>query len=382
MADYYEVLGVSRQASEDEIKKAYRKLSRKYHPDIAGPEFEEKFKQVNSAYEVLSDPQKRSMYDQGVDPNAPGGSAGASGAGFGGFGGFEDVFGSFFGGSGFGSSQGPIPRAQPGRDSLAHLSIDLKDAVFGAVENVDISTFALCPTCSGSGSQDGKAPVTCPVCNGQGFRQQAVRTLLGQMMTTAPCENCEGHGTIIENPCQTCLGKGRVRTNRQVGVNVPAGIQNDTRIRLASQGEVGEGGGAAGDLYVDVSIKPDKQFSRQGDDLHCWIRVPMTWAALGHNVTLETFDGEQSVDIPEGTQPEETVTLPNLGVMHLRNNEERGDLIAHVQIEIPRGLSKKQRDLLSQFSDSHDKEGAAIPQQSRPVVAKKGFFDRIKEALN
>ncbi|MCI1936198.1 MAG: molecular chaperone DnaJ [Bifidobacteriaceae bacterium] len=379
MADYYETLGVSRQASEDEIKKAYRKLSRKYHPDIAGPEFEDKFKEVNSAYEVLSDPDKRRMYDQGVDPNAPGGGYANADAGFGDFG---DVFSSFFGGAGFGGSQGPIPRSQPGRDSLASISISLKDAVFGSVENVDITTYSLCPDCSGSGAINGEKPVTCPDCHGQGYRQQAVRTLLGQMMTTAPCERCEGHGTIIEHPCETCFGHGRVRTKRQVGVKIPAGIQNDTRIRLASQGEVGEGGGAAGDLYVDVTIKPDKQFSRQGDDLHCWISVPMTWAALGHDVTIQTFDGERTVNIPEGAQPEDTVSLKNLGVTRLKQNSERGDLIAHLQIEIPRGLTKKQRELLENFAKIHDKDGEAIPQQSRPVEVKKGFFDRIKDALN
>lgn len=379
MADYYETLGVSRQASADEIKKAYRKLSRKYHPDIAGPEFEDKFKEVNSAYEVLSDAEKRRMYDQGVDPNAPGGGYANANAGFGDFG---DVFSSFFGGGGFGTAQGPIPRSQPGRDSLASIGISLRDAVFGSVKNVDISTYALCPQCSGSGAKNGEQPVTCPECQGQGYRQQAVRTLLGQMMTTAPCERCQGHGTIIEHPCETCFGHGRVRTKRQVGVKVPAGIKNDTRIRLASQGEVGEGGGAAGDLYVDISIKPDKQFSRQGDDLHCWISVPMTWAALGHDVTLQTFDGERTMSIPEGAQPEDTVALKNLGVTHLQQNGERGDLIAHLQVEIPRGMTKKQRDLLESFAKIHDKDGAAIPQQSRPVEVKKGFFDRIKDALN
>ncbi|MCI1984033.1 MAG: molecular chaperone DnaJ [Bifidobacteriaceae bacterium] len=384
MADYYETLGVSRQASEDEIKKAYRKLSRKYHPDIAGPEFEDKFKEVNSAYEVLSDPDKRRMYDQGVDPNAPGGGAGAGFGGASGFGDFSDVFSSFFGGgtSGFGGAQGPIPRSQPGRDSLAGLNISLKDAVFGSVENVDITTYSLCPDCSGSGAKNGEKPVTCPVCNGQGYRQQAVRTLLGQMMTSQPCERCEGHGTIIEHPCETCFGHGRVRTKRQVGVKIPAGIQTDTRIRLSSQGEVGEGGGAAGDLYIDVSVKADKQFSRQGDDLHCWISIPMTWAALGHEITIQTFDGDRTLTIPDGSQPEDTVALKNLGVTHLHGSGDRGDLVAHLQVEIPRNLNKKQRDLLESFSKNHDKDSVAIPQQSRPVVARKGFFDRIKDALN
>ena len=255
-ADYYEVLGVERTASEDEIKKAYRKMSRKYHPDIAGPEFEDKFKEVNSAYDVLSDPDKRRMYDSGVDPNDPNGGGFPSG-GFSGMGDMGDIFGQFFGGA-----QGPTPRTQPGRDALASASIDLKTAVFGGTAHIKINTFGLCQQCSGSGSADGAAPKPCPQCHGQGFTQKVVRTMLGQMMTSAPCERCEGHGTIIENPCPQCMGHGRVRATRSVGVSVPAGITDNARLRLSHQGEVGEGGGAAGDLYVDIRIKPDRKSTR------------------------------------------------------------------------------------------------------------------------
>ena len=253
MADYYEVLGVDRSASDDDIKKAYRKMSRKYHPDLAGPEFEEQYKEVNNAYEVLSDPEKRRMYDAGVDPNNP--NAGGFGGGFG-MGDMGDIFGQFFGGAFGGGGQGPIPRTQPGRDSLASASVDLKTVVFGGTAHVKINTFGLCQECGGSGAVGGAQPATCPDCHGQGYMQKVVRTMLGQMMTSAPCERCEGHGTIIPNPCPSCMGHGRVRTTRTVGVTIPAGISDNSRLRLANQGEVGEGGGAAGDLYIDVRIKP------------------------------------------------------------------------------------------------------------------------------
>ncbi|MSS11980.1 molecular chaperone DnaJ [Bifidobacterium tsurumiense] len=383
MADYYEVLGVDRSASEDEIKKAYRKMSRKYHPDIAGAEYEDKFKEVNTAYEVLSDAEKRRMYDSGVDPNDPR-SAGGFGAGGFDMGDMGDIFGQFFGGAFGGGGQGPTPRTQPGRDSLASASIDLKTAVFGGTANVNIATFGLCQQCSGSGSANGEKPVTCPDCQGQGFRQKVVRTMLGQMMTSTPCERCEGHGTIINNPCPSCMGHGRVRTKREVGVTIPAGINDGTRLRLASQGEVGEGGGAAGDLYIDVRVKPDKQFTREGNNLHCWIQVPMSWAVLGHDLDIDTFDGKQTVSIPAGTQPEDTIPMKGLGVTLLRgSNGERGDLIAHVGIHIPTKLSDEERSLMERFSESHDAKAQHVSQSSKPTTgAKKGFFSKLKDALS
>ena len=380
MADYYEVLGVDRSASDDDIKKAYRKMSRKYHPDLAGPEFEEQYKEVNNAYEVLSDPEKRRMYDAGVDPNNP--NAGGFGGGFG-MGDMGDIFGQFFGGAFGGGGQGPIPRTQPGRDSLASASVDLKTVVFGGTAHVKINTFGLCQECGGSGAVGGAQPVTCPDCHGQGYMQKVVRTMLGQMMTSAPCERCEGHGTIIPNPCPSCMGHGRVRTTRTVGVTIPAGISDNSRLRLANQGEVGEGGGAAGDLYIDVRIKADKQYTRNGDDLHCWIQVPMTWAVLGHDLQVETFDGAQNVTIPAGCQPEDTVTLKGLGVTRLRSNGERGDLVAHVAVRIPTKLSDEERDLIERFEASHDADATHVAQSSRPTAgAKKGFFSKLKDALS
>ncbi|KFI67870.1 molecular chaperone DnaJ [Bifidobacterium magnum] len=380
MTDYYEVLGVDRSASEDDIKKAYRHMSRKYHPDIAGPKFEEKFKEVNSAYEVLSDPEKRRMYDAGVDPNDPRG--GSYGTNFGGMGDMGDIFSQFFGGFGAGA-QGPIPRTQPGRDSLAAAAIDLKTAVFGGTTNVSVDTFGICQHCGGSGSEDGSQPVECPTCHGQGMVQKVVRTMLGQMMTSAPCETCEGHGTIIEHPCTVCHGHGRVRTHRDVGVSVPAGIDNNARLRLAHQGEVGECGGPAGDLYVDIHVKPDSDYTRDGDNLHCWIRIPMSWAVLGHNIDIETFDGQQTLEIPAGCQPEQTVTLKGLGVTKLRDGQSRGDLIAHVSVDIPTKLSEREHDLIEEYAELHDAKATSVSQSSKPTApAKKGFFSKLKDAFN
>ncbi|MBQ3308524.1 MAG: molecular chaperone DnaJ [Aeriscardovia sp.] len=378
--DYYEVLGVDQTATQDEIRKAYRRMSRKYHPDIAGPEFEDKFKDVNNAYAVLSDPEKRRMYDQGVDPNDPNAAAGFGTAR--GFGDFGDIFSQFFtGGFSQGRSASPVPRQQKGRDSLTKMTISLKDAVFGCQRNIQIQTYGLCQACKGSGSADGSAPVLCPICHGAGYRQEVQRTLLGQMMTTVPCERCEGYGTIIEKPCQQCQGHGRVRTQRTVSISVPAGVSDGMRVRLASQGEVGEGGGPAGDLYVDIAVKPDKDFSRQGDDLHCWIRIPMTWAALGHQLPLQTFDGERQLDIPQGSQPDDVLTMKGLGATRI-NSKDRGDLLVHLQVEIPRNLTQQQRDALESFAQSHDAAAEAVNQQSQPIKAKRSFFDRIKEALN
>lgn len=378
MADYYETLGVSRSASDDEIKKAYRKLSRKYHPDLAGPEFEEKFKEVNSAYEVLSDPHKRSMFDQGIDPNAPAGSAGSGYASAD----FGDIFGQFFAG-GFGSSRGPIPRTQPGRDALASLRIDLKSAVFGAKEKLDVALYVVCDQCNGSGSADSSAPQTCSDCNGSGYIQRRVRTMLGEMMTTDVCPHCEGHGTIIPIPCASCMGHGRVRKQQSMTVSVPAGIQDGTRLRLSGQGEVGEGGGPAGDLYVDISIRPDRTFTRDGDDLHCWIRVPMTWAVLGHKTQIDTFDGEKDIEIPSGTQPDDTITLDDLGVTRL-NRDERGKLVAHIEVAIPKKLSNQEKKLMSDFEElnTESKLDSKPQQGSKPLKKAKGFFEKLRHAFS
>lgn len=376
--DYYETLGVSRDATQDEIKKAYRKLSRKYHPDLAGPEFEDKFKAVNNAYDVLSDPDKRRMYDMGADPNSPGGGAQSFQGGFGDI--FTDLFGSAFGATG---GSGPIPRTQPGRDARAVMDIDLKTAVFGGTSNLDISTYQVCTTCHGTGCEGDTKPTQCPDCKGRGSVQHVQNTLLGQMMTETPCNRCGGHGTVIEHPCPTCQGHGRVRTKRTVTVNVPAGVDDNTRIRLNHQGEVGEGGGPAGDLYVDIRVKKDDTFTREGDDLHSWVRIPLTWAALGHTSKVATFDGTKEVEIPAGSQTGSTIELKGLGVTSLRDSKQRGNIIIHLIVETPTKLTDEQKKLLEKFAESRkDADYEPQPGSEVKIPKSKGFFGKLKDALS
>lgn len=386
MADYYETLGINRNASQDEIKKAYRKLSRKYHPDIAGKEYEEKFKEVNAAYEVLSDENKRQMYDRGFDPNSPQGSGGFSSANFNDFSDLGDIFGQFFGGSGGfsasfgGAGRGPVPRTMPGQDSVTDATIDLRTAVFGGTVNTDIIAFTVCSDCSGKGSQNGK-PVECHECKGTGYTKKVVRTMLGQMVSSAPCDKCEGHGTIIKDPCASCLGHGRVRTKRSVGVSVPAGVDNGARLRLRGQGDAGEGGGPAGDLYINIHIKNDGTFERDRNDLHCWIGIPMTWAVLGHKTSIDTFDGEKNISIEPGTQPDDVITIENLGATKL-GTSERGNLYVHINVQIPKKIDSKQKELLEQFAKKSSDDQHVTKLTAKPVnSAKKGFFGRLKDAF-
>lgn len=372
--DYYETLGISRDASQEDIKKAYRKMSRKYHPDLAGPEFEDKFKEVNNAYEVLSDPEKRRMYDQGVDPNNP--NAGASYAG--GFGDiFSDLFGQAFGGGT--ASAAPVPRTQRGRDMRATMDVDLKTAVFGGVGKVTINTYAVCDECHGTGCQAGSQPKTCPDCGGSGVTKHVSNTFLGQVVTQGPCQRCEGHGTIIDEPCPKCASHGRIRTKRTVSVNVPAGVDDNTRIRLSNQSEVGENGGPAGDLYVDIHVLPDDSFTRDGNDLHCWLRIPLTWAALGHTTSVETFDGPKELKVAPGAQTGDEISLPNLGVADMRDNKRRGNLIVHVAVETPLDLTDDQKKLLRSLAASR-KDDAYVPQltgEVRMPKQQKGFFGKL-----
>lgn len=384
MTDYYKILGVDSNASDDEIRKAYRKLSRKYHPDIAGPEFEDKFKEVNAAYDVLSNPEKRKMVDMDVDPNNL--SASGAGAGAGGYANMNmdmgDILNQFFSGS-FGTSTGsPIPRVNRGEDSLTEVKVDLKTVVFGGNAKVHVVTFGLCQDCAGKGSADKSDPITCPQCKGAGFVQRVTRTMFGQMMSSEPCRECEGHGTIIKNVCPNCHGHGRIRTSREIGITIPAGIKDNSRLRLASQGAVGECGGPAGDLYVDVHIREDKQFTRNLNDLHCWIDIPMTWAVLGHKVDIDTFDGKKSVEIPSGSQSENTISVPNLGVTVL-GSKERGNLVVHILVNIPTKLSDEERKLIEEFEELHDGKDDVIVQRAIPdsTTNHKGFFSKLKDAF-
>ncbi len=355
MADYYGDLGVAPGATDDEIKKAYRKLARQLHPDVnADPAAQERFKQVTTAYEVLSDPQKRQIVDLGGDPlsNGPGSAGNPFSQGFGGLG---DIMDAFFGG---GSTRGPRSRVRQGSDALLRIECDLAETMFGAERELTLETAVVCSTCTGQGTASGTHPSVCDTCKGRGEVQQVQRSFLGQVMTARACPRCSGLGSIIEHPCGECGGDGRVRARRTLTVKVPAGVESGMRIRLTGEGEVGPGGGPAGDLYVEIVERPHPVFLREGDDLHCTVTLPMTAAALGTTVPLETLDGDEQLDIAPGTQPDEVLTLRARGVPHLRGTG-RGDLHVHLRIEVPTKLDTKQEELLRDLARLRNEEHPA-----------------------
>jgi molecular chaperone DnaJ len=373
--DYYATLGVRRDASADEVKKAYRRLARELHPDVnPDPETQEKFKEITQAYEVLSDPKKREMYDLGADPFASGAGAGAGGFGGAGFP-FSDIMDAFFGTA---TSRGPRSRARRGRNATLRVELDLKETAFGTTRELSIDTAVACGACEGSGCAPGTHPDTCETCHGRGEVQQVQRSFLGQVMTARPCPACGGFGSVIRNPCTECSGDGRVRTRRTVKVKIPAGVENGIHIQLAGEGEVGPGGGPPGDLFLEIVEKPHQIFEREGDDLHCTVEIPMTAAALGTSVTIETLDAAESVDIKPGTQSGQVITLYNRGVRHL-NESGRGDLMIHVNVETPNRLDEEQEDLLRRLAALRGEErppGKFAPGQ------RNGMFSRIKDVFN
>jgi len=364
VSDHYAVLGVQRDASAEEIKKAYRRLARQLHPDVNdGPEAAERFKEVARAYDVLSNPEKRRTFDLGGD--TPGGGFGP---GFG----FNDIFETFFAGSG--GARGPATRQRRGQDALIRLDVDLEQAVFGAERDLVVDTAVVCPTCDGSCCRPGTSPARCDVCGGRGQVQRTARSFLGQVMTTSVCPTCGGFGTVVPDPCLECSGEGRVRTRRSLTIRVPAGVDTGTRIQLTGQGEVGPAGGPAGDLYVEIAERPHATFSRRGDDLHCTIEVPMTAAALGTQLDLETLDGPRSFVVRPGTQPGEVETLRGLGVTHLRAGG-RGDLHVHLDVATPTRLDEEQEQLLTELARLRGEERPA----GRMAAAHPGVFSRLKD---
>ena len=370
-SDYYSVLGVSREATGEEIKRAYRKLARELHPDVnPDPATQEKFKEVTAAYEVLSDPSKRQMYDLGGDPRG-GQSAGGFQGGFG----FGDIMDAFFN-SGGGGGRGPRSRVRRGQDALIRLEIDLREAVFGTVRDITVDTAVGCGTCSGAGSAPGTDRVMCTMCQGRGEVQTVQRSFLGQVMTARPCPQCGGFGDLVSTPCPDCAGDGRVRTRRTLTVKVPAGVDTGTRIQLTGEGEVGPGNGPAGDLYVEIVEKADEVFEREGDDLHCTVTIPMTAAALGTSVTLETLDGPELIEIRAGTQSGSTRSLRGKGVSHLRANG-RGDLHVHIAVATPTKLDSAQQEVLRQFAISRGEENPV----GQVAHGQSGLCSRIRDAF-
>lgn len=376
--DYYGILGVSRDATDQDLKRAYRRLARELHPDV-NPSEEERFKQVTTAYDVLSDPEKRRIVDAGGDPLA---GAGGMGGGFGGdFGGLGDIFNTFFGGGGgFGGGRGPRGRVRPGEPALVGLTLDLDEIAEGAEREITVDTAVLCDACEGAGTRDNSRPVTCGTCRGQGEIQTVQRSFLGQVMSVRECPECHGAGEVIPDPCIKCGGDGRVRSRRSLTVKIPAGVEQGMRVRLAGQGEVGPGGGPAGDLYVEISEKPDEVFVRDKDDLHCTLRVPMVDAALGTELHIDTvLGGTARIGIEPGTQPGTVVTVKGQGLPHL-NTGLRGALHAHLEVVVPAKIDDTQSDLLHRLRDSTDDDVELVTASSKGS-SKDGLFSRLRNAF-
>jgi molecular chaperone DnaJ len=369
--DYYEVLGLSKGASDDEIKKAYRQLAKKYHPDLnpGNAEAEAAFKEVNEAYQVLSNPETRAQYDQF-------GHEGPTGQGFGGFdfsgfgeGGFGDIFDMFFGGSGFGGSRRSRKGPVRGSDVRYDLDISFEDAAFGTKKEIEVVRMENCPECKGTGAKKPGDVTTCPVCNGTGEVSQAQNTAFGRFVNVRACDRCGGEGTIISDPCPKCRGRKQIRRVRKISVTIPAGIDNDQAITLRGEGEMGDRGGPAGDLYVYISVRSHKLFKRKGYDLHCDIPISFGQAALGAEIEVPTLGGKVKYAVPEGTQTGTVFRLRNQGIQHLRNNT-RGDLYVKVNIEVPKRLTAKQKELLQQFDEL-----------TGETDQRKSFFDKMKDVF-
>ena len=337
MSDHYQTLGVDRGASADEIKRAYRKIARELHPDVnPDPAVQDKFKEVTAAYEVLSDPQKRQSYDMGGS---------GFGGGFGG-GGFSDIMDAFFGGGG---NRGPRPRMRQGQDALIRVEVDLNEACFGTERDISVESAVACTKCNGQGSADASPPAMCQVCKGRGETQQVQRSFLGQVMTSRPCSACQGFGSVIQNPCRECAGDGRVRARQNINVKIPAGVETGNRIQLAGRGEVGAGGGPAGDLYVEIVEAQHPFLIRDGHNLHVAIEVSFAAASLGTKVKVECLDGEIEVEVRAGTQSWATIPVRGKGMARLRA-ATRGDLIVHVEVQTPNKLNREQEELLRKFA--------------------------------
>ncbi|MEG2657752.1 MAG: molecular chaperone DnaJ [Clostridiales bacterium] len=383
--DYYEVLGVSKGASEEEIKKAYKKKAKKYHPDLNpdDPTSADKFKEINEAAEVLTDADKRGRYDQfghaGVDNNGMGGG-GYGGGGFSDFGGFGDIFENIFGGfGGGGGSQKNRPRR--GSDLETTLNVTFEEAAFGVEKEIKITRLEDCTTCSGTGAAAGTSPKTCPQCNGSGQVRMVQNTPFGQVQNVRPCPQCNGEGTIIEQPCSGCGGTGKSRKNRSINVAVPKGMENGASLRITGEGEDGYKNGGRGDLYVHINVKPHPDFIRVGNDTHSQCDITFAQAALGATIEVPTLDGRVAFHIPEGTQNNATFRLKEKGIPQMRG-KGRGDHKIKVRILVPVHLTEAQQKELAKFEAGLDNDNyKEVGNRTESSTKDKGFFDKMKDAF-
>lgn len=372
--DYYDILGISKDANKDEIKKAYRTLARKYHPDVnqGDKDAEEKFKEVKEAYEVLSDDNLRARYDhyghEGVKSEGFEGFGGAGG--FGDFGGFSDIFDVFFGDQ-FGQRRRP-PGPEPGDDVRVDMEITFEEAAFGTEKDVKVSRKEKCTVCSGTGASPGTSPESCPTCNGTGQVKVSQRTPFGQFQSIRPCTQCEGSGKIIPNPCQTCHGRGQTNKKRTINVKVPPGVEDGMRLRVAAEGDSGLRGGPPGDLYVVLHVLPHKLFERRDNDVYCEYPITFAQAALGSEIEVPVLGATAKLRIPEGTQTDTVFRLRGYGIPHLKGSR-RGDQLVKVKVVVPTSLSEEQKELLRQFDNTVD--------ESNITSKEKGFFERVKDAF-
>ena len=370
--DYYEVLGVTKGASDDEIKKAFRQQAKKYHPDLhpGDKEAEAKFKEVNEAYSILSDPDKKAKYDRfgqaGVDPNGFGGGGGGA------YNAYDvdlgDIFSSFFGG-GFGGSSRRRTGPQKGADLKYHMALEFMEAAFGCTKTFQISKEDICKSCNGSGAQPGTTPETCPTCRGAGRVQQQTQTLFGMTMVTKSCPTCNGRGTVIKTPCSQCRGKGRLTTKKNISVVIPAGVDTGDMLPVRGEGEPGTNGGPYGDLYIEFKVKKHDVFERSGINTSCNVPITFAQAALGGEIEIPTIYGSQKYTIKEGTQPGDSVVLRGVGIPNKNNPKMKGDHVVKFVLEVPMGLSREQKQLLKQFNDTLT---------DRNYAKRSQFFQRIK----
>jgi molecular chaperone DnaJ len=373
--DFYEVLSVSRDASDQELKTAYRKLAMQYHPDRNPGDVaaEDKFKECSEAYQVLSDPDKRAAYDRyghaAFNGSSSGNGAGPFGGGFGGAQDLGDIFGDLFGEMfNMGGARGKASRVQRGRDLRYDLTLEFEEAVFGVEREIKIRRSETCTECKGSGAAKGRQPITCTQCDGRG--QQ--RFQQGFFSVARTCSVCGGTGTMIVDPCAVCRGETRVQAEHKILVKVPAGVEQETRIRYQGEGESGKFGGPAGDLYVVLGVKPHKFFERDGDDLHCVMPISFPQAALGTELEIQTLEGLETIRVPEGTQNGREFKLRGKGVPHL-NERGKGDLIVEIRVQTPNKLSRQQKELLRQLSETMTVEN---------TPTSRGIFDKVKEIFN